>query len=519
MSTLTTSAATALDLIVALDPGLCAIVSRSLAVSATATAIACGVGLLGGAWLGVTRFAGRAVVLALLNTLLALPSVVVGLLVYLLLSRSGPLGDWGWLFSFQAMVLAQTLLVAPVVMALVRQTVEDAETAHGEQLRSLGAGPWLRSLLLAWDERYALLTVLIAAFGRAVSEVGAVMIVGGNIDGYTRVMTTAIALETSKGDLPLALALGLILLAVVLALNTVVALLRRWQEYRDGRVLAASGTLCSMVCAVTTPPAAAPAAPAAFVAVSLAADLHAPAAASGPALFELHQASVQLGPVQALRGLTLHVRRGERVALIGSNGCGKSTLLRLLNGLVQPCEGRIVRAAGVRQALLFQRPYMLRTHARYNVALALWLGGQPWRAAVQRASLALQRVGLAALAGRPARALSGGQQQRLALASAWGRQPEVLLLDEPTASLDPYAKHEVEALIAEFAAGPSADGIPLTLVFASHNLGQVKRLASRVIYLEQGRVLADLPTVQFFDRALLQAQCPAAHAFVQGELP
>jgi len=154
--------------------------------------------------------------------------------VYLLLSRSGPLGGLGWLFSFQAMVLAQSLLVLPVVCALARQVVQDAEQAHGEQLRSLGAGTALRSVLLAWDERFALLTVLIVAFGRAISEVGAVMIVGGNIDGFTRVMTTAIALETSKGDLPLALALGLILLSVVLLLNALVTLLRAWRERVEG---------------------------------------------------------------------------------------------------------------------------------------------------------------------------------------------------------------------------------------------------------------------------------------------
>ncbi len=185
-----------------------AIVGRSLSVSATACAVACGFGLVLGAWLGVARFAGRGAVLTLLNTLLAVPSVVVGLVVYLLLSRSGPLGFLGWLFSFKAMVLAQTVLVLPVVTALTRQAVEDAQNLHGEQLQSLGAPPLMRSLLLAWDERFALLTVVIASFGRAISEVGAVMIVGGNIEGFTRVMTTAIALETSKGDLPLALGLG-----------------------------------------------------------------------------------------------------------------------------------------------------------------------------------------------------------------------------------------------------------------------------------------------------------------------
>jgi tungstate transport system permease protein len=238
MTTFSDSIATALQLIAGADPALLAIVARSLAVSGSACLLACGAGVLLGAWLGIARFAGRGVLLTLLNTTLALPSVVVGLLVYLLLSRSGPLGFLGWLFSFRAMVIAQTILVLPVATALTRQIVEDVDSANGEQLRSLGAGALLRSLLLAWDERYALLTVLIACFGRAISEVGAVMIVGGNIDGFTRVMTTAIALETSKGDLPLALALGLVLLGVVLALNALIAGLRRWRlDHSDQPVL------------------------------------------------------------------------------------------------------------------------------------------------------------------------------------------------------------------------------------------------------------------------------------------
>lgn len=234
MSTVSESVSVALQLITSADPGLWTIVGRSLAVSATASVLSCGLGLVLGGWLGVARFAGRGAVLAVLNTLLAVPSVVVGLVVYLLLSRSGPWGELGWLFTFKAMVMAQAILVLPVVTALTRQVVEDAERAHGEQLQSLGAGTLLRSLLLAWDERYALLTVLIASFGRAISEVGAVMIVGGNIDGFTRVMTTAIALETSKGDLPLALALGLVLLGVVLVLNVLIAQVRRWRERVDG---------------------------------------------------------------------------------------------------------------------------------------------------------------------------------------------------------------------------------------------------------------------------------------------
>jgi tungstate transport system permease protein len=227
MNTFTDSFVTAFSLITSHNAVLVDVVLRSLGVSATACAVASSVGLLLGAWLGVSHFKGRGAVLALLNTALALPSVVVGLVVYLLLSRTGPLGFLGWLFSFKAMVLAQSLLVLPVVMALVRQTIEDADRLHGEQLKSLGAGPSMRSLLLLWDERYALLTVLIAAFGRAISEVGAVMVVGGNIEGFTRVMTTSIALETSKGDLPLALALGLVLLGVVLSLNVLISLVKR----------------------------------------------------------------------------------------------------------------------------------------------------------------------------------------------------------------------------------------------------------------------------------------------------
>ncbi len=239
-------------------------------------------------------------------------------------------------------------------------------------------------------------------------------------------------------------------------------------------------------------------------------------------LFDLRTVRVRLGTVHALQDVTLQIRHGERVALVGANGCGKSTLLRLLNGLVEPAAGHIVRDAAARQALLFQRPHMLRTTARNNITLGLWLGGQRWADARTRAAEALARVGMAELAGRNAKTLSGGQQQRLALARAWASRPDLLLLDEPTASLDPRAKHEVETLVAEFTTGgtpgPAGDG-PISLVFASHNLGQVKRLATRVLYLEHGRVLADLPVDQFFNGPLLHTQYPAAHGFVKGELP
>jgi tungstate transport system ATP-binding protein len=232
-------------------------------------------------------------------------------------------------------------------------------------------------------------------------------------------------------------------------------------------------------------------------------------------LFELERASVVLGRVPALREVSLRIQAGERVALVGANGSGKSSLLRLLNGLLPPTGGQVRVPPAHTQAMLFQRPFLLRASARNNVALGLWLAGVPWRDAKVRALLALQRTGLADLAQRRGRELSGGQQQRLALARAWARRPQVLLLDEPTASLDPHAKREVEALIAEFAA--SETDRPMTLVFASHNLGQVKRLASRVVYLERGRVLADVPVASFFDDAQLLRISPEAHSFVRSE--
>jgi tungstate transport system permease protein len=239
MNTFEESFARALHLVAEADPMLYSIVGRSLSVSGTATVIGCALGLVLGAWLAVARFPARGALMTVLNTFLAVPSVVVGLVVYLLLSRSGPLGFLGWLFSFPAMVVAQVLLILPVCTVLTRQVVEDADRANGEQLQSLGAGGAMRSLLLAFDERYALVTVLLACFGRAISEVGAVMIVGGNIEGFTRVMTTAIALETSKGDLPLALALGLLLLSIVLVLNAAIALVARWRgTHAEGVVLA-----------------------------------------------------------------------------------------------------------------------------------------------------------------------------------------------------------------------------------------------------------------------------------------
>jgi tungstate transport system ATP-binding protein len=234
-------------------------------------------------------------------------------------------------------------------------------------------------------------------------------------------------------------------------------------------------------------------------------------------LIELHDASVRFGSVQALSAVSMRVQAGERIAMVGVNGSGKTTLLRLLHGQLQdhlhaPGRRIVQRDSGgrePRQAMVFQRPFLMRLSVLQNLRLALWLAGVPHADRAERALGALRRVGLGEQRGRPARVLSGGQQQRLALARAWAVRPQVLFLDEPTASLDPSAKREIEALITEFA----DEG--MTVVMSTHNLGQVKRLARRVIYLEGGRLIVDRPTDAFFNEPL-----PAEAAlFLKGELP
>ncbi|MCL4798177.1 MAG: ABC transporter permease [Burkholderiales bacterium] len=234
MNSLHEAFAQAAALVASGDPALVDIVLLSLRVSLSAVCIATLIGLPIGAAIGVGRFPGRRALIVVLNALMGLPPVVVGLLVYLLLSRAGPLGELGILFTPAAMVIAQSILILPIIAALARQAIEDAWTEYQEQLRSLGAGRLSAAFTLLRDTRFSLLTAVLAGFGRAAAEVGAVMIVGGNIDGVTRVMTTAIALETSKGDLPLALGLGVILISLVLILNAAAYLTKEAAQRRYG---------------------------------------------------------------------------------------------------------------------------------------------------------------------------------------------------------------------------------------------------------------------------------------------
>ncbi len=227
---LMTENASALQLVLTADPALLSIVRLSLIVTLSAVALAGLIGVPLGALIALTRFRGREGIIVALNAMMGLPPVVVGLAVYLLLSRSGPLGFWGLLFTPQAMIIAQTLLVTPLIAALTRQTIEDLAAEYHDEIAAMNVGPFGRVGTLIWDGRFALVTALLAGFGRAAAEVGAVMIVGGNIDGFTRTMTTAIALETSKGDLALAIGLGLVLIAIVVLVNALAWAVRRAGE-------------------------------------------------------------------------------------------------------------------------------------------------------------------------------------------------------------------------------------------------------------------------------------------------
>jgi tungstate transport system permease protein len=229
-----TGDASALHLVFTGDPALFTIVELSLIVSLSAVLFAALIGVPLGAFLALIRFPGREATIVVLNAMMGLPPVVVGLAIYLALSRSGPLGVWGLLFTPQAMIIAQTVLVAPIIAALTRQTIEDLWVEYREELAAMNIGPLGRVATLIWDARFSLVTALLAGFGRAAAEVGAILIVGGNIDGFTRTMTTAIALETSKGDLPLAIGLGIVLISIVVAINALAWGARRAGERYAG---------------------------------------------------------------------------------------------------------------------------------------------------------------------------------------------------------------------------------------------------------------------------------------------
>ena len=463
---------TAFELIASGDAELMQIIGLSLRVSLTAVLIGCLIGLPLGAALALARFPGRAAVVVAFNALMGLPPVVAGLAIYLLLSRSGPLGGLALLFTPPAMVLAQAVLILPIVVSLTRSVVEELWAEYAEQLRSLGSSRLRAVPTLLWDGRYPLVTGVLAGFGRASAEVGAVLIVGGNIAGHTRTMTTAITLETSRGELGLAVALGLILLAITFAINAGAYGFGLWSRRAHG--MRAEASILPL---------------------------------------RLEAVGFSAGGERLLDGIDLMVRPGRRLVVLGPNGAGKTLLLRLCHGLIAPTEGRVRWAlperAAERQAMVFQRPVLLRRSAGANLDHALALAG-----AAAGGAPAPPRGGARALradgaGGRPARLLSGGEQQRLALARAWARRPQVMFLDEPCSQADPGATRTIEAAIR----GLADDGI--TVVMTTHDLGQARRLAEEVALLHRGRLVESGPADAFF----AAPRSAEARAFLAGELP
>ena len=422
------------------------------------------------------------------NTLMGLPPVVAGLLVYLMLSSAGPLGVLQLLYTPTAMIIAQSVLVTPIVAALTRQVVADLHDEYREQLRSLGLGLWDVVGTLLWDARYSLLTVALAGFGRAIAEVGAVIIVGGNINHVTRVMTTTIALETSKGNLALALALGMVLIALGAGDQR-----RRHGGARHGD----AGGLCLSARSSTTDLAAA---------VDSRANSAGPRARPGVRGRRAAPDRRSQSHPPALRAHGGHGAERRRQEPDAEAAARAAAAFRRRDPVGRTARRRCGPAAPG-DGLSAPRPAAALGRRQPHPCAALARRAAPSTAGAGRAGRWLRRVSRA-LARTPARLLSGGEQQRLAMARALSLEPEVLFLDEPTANLDPASTLAIERLIQR------AHDAGTKIVLVTHDVGQARRLADEVVFLHRGRVEEQSPIARFLDAPA----SAAARAFLDGQL-
>ena len=476
----------AVRLIFAGDAEVYGAAAVSLSVATVSTLVASALGIPLAVLLSLGRFPGRRAALAVLDALLSLPTVVVGLFVYALVRRGSLLGPLELLFTPWAMVIGQTLLGLPIVTALSVAAISSAGREVRETATALGASPARSLATVLWESRHLLGAAVAAAMGRLLGEVGVAMMLGGNIAGYTRTLTTAIALETAKGDFASAVALGMVLLALAIGLNVVLRFPRRGGEDEPGASLAARSWQRGDGPQGEWPDAAAPS----------------PAAVSASGIVRSYDG------VTALDIPALSLERGRVHVVVGPNGSGKTTLLRLLGLLDRPDAGSIrvlgatcgatgsrpaggpgpdacgATALALRRRIAFaaQRPHLFRTTVRRNVEYPLRARGVPGGESRARADAAMDMLGVLHLADRRARTLSSGEAQRTALARAFVAEPELLLLDEPTSGLDPEWARRVEGLIAASALRGA------TVVVATHDLAQAYRLSASVVRLEGGRL-------------------------------
>ncbi|WP_341467343.1 ABC transporter permease [Heliophilum fasciatum] len=449
------------------DDAVWAVVLLTIEVSATATVLSLLLGIPAGVVLALARFPGKGLLVSLVNTGMGLPPVVVGLFVSILLWRSGPLGTLGLLYTPAAMVLAQSVIAWPVITGLTFAAISSLEPNLSLQILSLGATRWQLLRRLVLEARLAIMGAVIAGFGSVVSEVGASMMVGGNVKDSTRVLTTATVMEVSKGNFDVAIALSLVLLLLTYGVTMLLTLMQRgWRKSRNV-------------------PASRPQQRRSLT--------RKPGEPSGAAM-TLQDVQVTKGQRIVLQIDQWTLRSGSITAVIGPNGAGKSTFLRLLHGLERMSQGQVLfqgqpvygqQALELRRqmAMVFQTPCLYQLSVYDNIAEGLRLRALPEAQVDEAVGYWAERLGIAHLLGRSAQELSGGEAQRLSLARALAYRPALFLMDEPFASLDPPTREELYRDLREVLA---EEGI--TAVIVTHALEEMFLLADQVVFLDQGSI-------------------------------
>ena len=484
----------AFNLLISGNTELWGIIQRTLQVSLSATFLSAMLAVPLGAWLAFSPFRGRQGCIVCLNTLMGLPPVVLGLIMYLMLSHNGPLGFLHLLFTPSAMALTQAILALPIIAAISRQHLQPLAERLREFLHALNANNRQTLTILLTEGRTAIATAVLAGFGRAIGEVGAVLIVGGNIAYETRVMTTAIALETSKGNLAIAVALGMVLLGLALVVNVCTGLFSLFMQPRGAPA--------------QQPLEQTPTQPVQTECVLL------PSKHRVTPALRFSYVDVILAQRTVLQSIQCTLSPTGCSVLLGHNGAGKSVFLRVGSFLLAQNKGSVQwvdrqnrDAEPPQTAIVFQTPIVLQRSVLANVALPLLLAGESKQESMDNADKILHACQMAHLAKRSACVCSLGEQQQIAMARALVLKPLVVFMDEPTANLDPAANQRIEHLILQMKRAGTK------IIMATQHLGQAYRLADEVLMLHQGKLVEQTPANLFFK----QPKTREGHAFLQHE--